>query len=300
MIATEEQFVTEEKREDFVRNGFFCLDRIAGPDDIVLIRGELKRLLSQGAGRAEGALTDLVAADGEPSLSPQIMNPSNYSAALRKTQHRANAFKIARAILGPSAKLAFEQMIYKPPGKGAPTPWHQDDAFTSDSDAEVAQISIWMPLQDVTPESGCMRYIAGSHLGPLYEHRSPNNDGRVNALECDLPEGAPNPTYVPLYAGGAVVHHSRTMHSAGPNISANERMAYILAFDGPPRRREGPMVFSWHLTKKTERNERYRQWLWSGGIFIQAWRKIRDGRFNDPRRFGYKAGRWLRRLFRTN
>ena len=60
------------------------------------------------------------------------------------------------------------------------------------------------------------------------------------------------------------------------------------------------MVFSWHLTKKTERNERYKQWLWSGGFFIQAWRKIRDGRFNDPRRFAYKAGRWVRRLFRTN
>lgn len=294
MIVTDE-LVTEVERENFVRDGFFCVQRVSPPSEVAMIRGELMRLLTNKTGVAEGAMTDLVSPDGEPSVAPQMMNPSTFAPALRKTQHRANCMAIARAILGPSAKLAFEQMIYKPAGKGAGTPWHQDDAFTQDAEVEVAQISIWMPLQDVAEENGCMRYVAGSHLGPLFDHRSPNNDPRVHALEAVVDPDTLTPTYVPLPAGACVIHHSRTLHGSAPNFSANERMAYILAFDGPPRRREKPQNFHWHEGRRAERFTKYREWLMRGGVFLLIWRKLREGRFNDPRRIVYKIRTMMRR-----
>ncbi len=291
-----EELVGDAEREDFIRNGFFTRKCIASPEEVALIRSELLGLLSRKAGFKQGALTDLVAPGGEPSVSPQMLNPSNFSAALRRTEHRANCFAIARAILGPDARLAFEHMIYKPPGIGAGTHWHQDDAFTADADAECAQISIWMPLHDVDESNSCMRYIARSHLGPLLPHHSPNNDVTVSGLELDMPEDAPAPTYVPLSAGDCVVHHSRTMHGAGPNHSSKERLAYVLAFDGPPRRREGPVTFPWLSVKQMPRIARHKHWLLKGGLLFEAWRKIRDGRFNDPRRVSYKAGKVWRRM----
>lgn len=289
--------VSDALHRDFERDGFFSLPRIAAPDEVDLIRREITALFDNRVGFNEGALTDLVATDGQPRSSPQILNPSNYSAALRKTKHREVCFAIAREILGPGAKLAFEQALFKPAGYGAPTPWHQDDAFTADADADVDQITIWMPLQDVDEENACMRYIAGSHRGALLEHRALGGDPNVQALECAMPDDLPEPICVPLSAGACVIHGSRTIHGASANTSGRSRLAYALAFDGPPRRREGPGTFPWHASQRTLSRKLHVQWLMSGGIFVQAWRKFRQGRFNDPRRFSYKATKLLRRMF---
>lgn len=286
--------VTDEKREDFIQRGFFTLPEIASPDEVPLIKAELMRLMQARAGIAEGALLDLVSPDGEPSVSPAMFNPSNYSALLRRTKHRERCLEVARAILGPDAKQSFEQMIYKPEGVGAATPWHQDDAFINNPDYEIPQISIWMPLQDVNEENGCMRYVAGSHLGPLLMHSTPGGDPDAR-LEAVL-DGTPNATYVPLPAGGAVIHHSRTLHGAGENRSGRERLAYVLAFDGTPKRRETPITHPWHQVGiVAELGLRRRRWLAKGGVFVLAWRKLRNGRISDLRRFGYEVDRIVRR-----
>ena len=68
----------------------------------------------------------------------------------------------------------------------------------------------------------------------MIEHHSPNNDTRLPALDCS--EGVDSSAAVPcpLEAGGAVVHHWRTLHHAGPNQTDTARFAYILAFRGRP------------------------------------------------------------------
>ena len=297
-MKTTRNMLGDEHRSIFARDGFCTLSAISPADEVEIIRAELMSLFERKAGINEGALTDLVSPDGAPGNSPQILNPSNYSAVLRKTRHREACFAIAREILGPDAKIAFEQALYKPAESGASTPWHQDDAFTADADADVDQITIWMPLQDVDEQNACMRYIPGSQQWPILEHHSLGNDPRVQALECNLPDDAPQPASVPLKAGDCVIHGSRTLHSATANKSGRSRLAYALAFDGPPRRRDGPEIFPWHTHQRTRSRELQRQWLLKGGIFVQTWRKIRQGRFNDPRRFGYKASRWMRKVFR--
>jgi ectoine hydroxylase-related dioxygenase (phytanoyl-CoA dioxygenase family) len=297
-MKTTRGMLGDDQRLSFARDGFCLLSKISPAAEVDIIRAELMSLFERKAGVKEGALTDLVAPDGAPGNSPQILNPSNYSAVLRKTQHRETCFAIAREILGPDAKIAFEQALFKPPGSGAPTPWHQDDAFTADADADVDQITIWMPLQDVDEQNACMRYIPGSQEWPILDHHSLGHDPRVQALECSLPKDAPPPVSVPLQAGDCVVHGSRTLHSSTANMSERPRLAYALAFDGPPRRRSGPHTFPWHVYQRTLSRRIYMRWLMSGGIFVQAWRKIRQGRFNDPRRFGYKTSRLLRKLFR--
>lgn len=297
-MTTTREILGDDQRSVFSSVGFCALPAISLAEEVELIRTELMSLFERKAGVKEGALTDLVSPDGAPGNSPQILNPSNYSAALRRTRHREACFAIAREILGPDAKIAFEQALFKPAGSGAPTPWHQDDAFTADADADVDQITIWMPLQDVDEQNACMRYIPGSQHWPILEHHSLGNDPRVQALECNLPEDAPEAVFVPLKAGECVVHSSRTMHSSTANVSGRPRLAYALAFDGPPRRRSGPEIFPWHVYQRTLSRKLHRQWLMSGGIFVQAWRKIRQGRFNDPRRFGYKVSRLVRKVFR--
>jgi Protein involved in biosynthesis of mitomycin antibiotics/polyketide fumonisin len=165
--------------------------------------------------------------------SPQIIDPVHFAPELKKTIFRRNALAIAKQLLGPNAYGVFEHAILKPAGIGAPTPWHQDEAFRFDYAPGYKEISIWMPLQPVDTSSGCLEFIPGSHRERVLRHASPSNDPRIHGLMCvdnfDETKAVPGP----LPAGGCTIHHCRTLHHAGANISPNPRRAYILAFALP-------------------------------------------------------------------
>ncbi len=154
---------------------------------------------------------------------------SKYEPSLRSSSFHRNALAIARELLGPKAELVWEFAMMKPAFTGGEASAHQDEAsFTREADYSRA-VSVWIPLQDVDLRNGCMEYVQGSHLEPLHPHRSVGGDTRAHGLEAIIP-GSPTFTPVPLRAGHALIHHSRTLHYAGRNLSAVPRRAYILEF----------------------------------------------------------------------
>lgn len=188
---------------------------------------------------------------------PQMLSPSRYEPALRQTLLAANAATIARQLLGPKVENIFEHAIMKPPFKGAATPWHQDDAFMRRGCGFLESIAIWMPFQDVDVDNGCMLYIRGSNHGPLFPHRSPGDDPRIHGLETVTPPNLTHCVAVPIPAGGAVIHHSRTLHSAGINTSGEPRRAYVLGFAVQARAHQRfTRDHPWNTEKTTAREER--------------------------------------------
>src|SRR5277367_2265047 len=241
------------------RDGFLLIEGLASKEEIDSLRAPFDRMFSERRGWNAGDLFDMVGTDSpEQGLSlPQLVWPSRYEPLLRQTKLAANARSIAEQILGPKLENDLEHAISKPPFSGAATPWHQDDAFHRKGSGVPESISIWMPLQDVTIESGCMQYIRGSNLGPLYPHRSPHNDPRIHALETVSIPDLTNCVAVPMRAGDAVIHLSRTLHSAGINTTDQPRRAYVLGYSvrARPNRilmRDHP----WNLEKDTAREQR--------------------------------------------
>src|ERR1700682_6341573 len=131
----------------------------------------MERLFQERAGENEGAYGDLVAGHEHPDEgnSPQILNSVNYAPWLHKTRCFENALSLARQILGNEARFFLDVSILKKPAIGAATPWHQDEAFR-DARFEYNELAIWLALQDVFVETGCMQFIPGSHKGPVLEH----------------------------------------------------------------------------------------------------------------------------------
>ena len=290
--------LTEEQIRSFHENGFLTLPAISTPAEVELLRGVFDRLFSGQAGFKEGAQYDMVGGDdGKPAKLPQIINPVNYAPELRDTLFRANALGIARQLLGPDAGPTFEHAILKPARYGAATPWHQDEAHRFDDSFEYEQVSIWMPLQEATPANGCMQYIPGSNRGEVLQHRSPNNDPTIHALEtCPETFDAAKAVLCPLPPGGCTIHHGRTLHSAGPNNSDAPRRAYILAFEIPPLPSTRTRDFHWNKNKQSASELRKRAWRRRGGVFIEAWRKLRNGLLNDPKRVAFEVRRAARAL----
>jgi Phytanoyl-CoA dioxygenase (PhyH) len=256
--------VSKDQLLSLRQDGFLLVEGLSSDEEIASLRVLFDRMFSERRGWDAGDLFDMVGMDRpeEDLALPQLLRASKYEPLLRQTRLAASARSIAEQILGPKAGNDLEHAIVKPPFHGAATPWHQDDAFHRRGSGVPESISIWMPLQDVTVENGCMRYIRGSNLGPLFPHRSPHNDPRIHGLETVSPPDLTKCVAVPMRAGDAVIHLSRTIHGAGVNTSDQPRRAYILGFSVKTRRDNILMRdYPWNLEKHTAREQRALQSL---------------------------------------
>jgi ectoine hydroxylase-related dioxygenase (phytanoyl-CoA dioxygenase family) len=254
--------LTAEQVLFFHLNGFLSIPTpITDEAELQTMRAAYDRIFAEKAGRDEGNQFDLGGSDeeGKDEALPQILNPAKYAPELRAGLFLDNATTIVRQLLGPSVTAGVAHAIYKPAGKGAPTPWHQDEAYW-DPAWQYQNVSIWMPLQEATLENGCLWFMPGSHEWPVLEHRSIGGDVRVHGLElCDL-SVLKDPVACPLPAGGITIHRNRTAHYAGANESAIPRRALILGTGLPNKPYPGPARrFPWNEAKQTPREARARE-----------------------------------------
>lgn len=248
--------LTPEGIGQFWDQGFLCIPEIAPLEEIEWMRGVYDRLFARQAGWQEGNFFDFAGPEtpGSALVLPQLLEPSRYEPCLKDTAFRRNALAVAKQLLGPSAKQVFEHAMLKPPVIGAETPWHQDEAFYRKY-MNYETITIWMPLQPVDLTNGCMQFIAGSHKQEVLPHRRINDDPRIHGLEVhgvDLTQ----PVSCPLSAGGATVHHCRTLHHAGPNLSGMPRRAYALGFGIRSKQYMVHSEFPWNVVGEAPRNKR--------------------------------------------
>lgn len=236
-----EPFLTDEQVAAFERDGYLVVDAIADPREVVALRDGYDEIFGRVGGFAEQDRIEL-ALDGERPVLPQIVNPERYLPELVQGTAYANAQRLARQLLGPGMVPMGNHAINKPPLDGAPTPWHQDEAYW-DPHADHTAISVWVPLQDVDESNGCMAFVPGSHREPVRPHRLIHPDAHGLRLADDTePAGA---VACPIPAGSATVHAGRTLHYAGPNRTDRPRRAVAFAFACPSAPRATPHDYPW-------------------------------------------------------
>ncbi len=247
--------LTADQINFYQREGYLVLPPITTPAELAELRAIYDRLFAERAGRAEGNQFDLAGADDEDGVAslPQILRPARYAPAINDFLFKANGRAIADQLLGDQSDGG-DHAILKPARYGAETPWHQDEAYWS-PDLDYNSLSIWMPLQDATVESGCMQFVPGSHKAEVRAHRPINNDPRIHGLEAEHVDAAKT-VACPIPAGAVTIHHCRTLHYAGPNRSDEPRRAYIQVKGLPTQKRSEPRDFAWQRVQQTARMER--------------------------------------------
>jgi hypothetical protein len=249
-------FLTIEQIAFYHEHGFLAIDRIMGSPDVERLRDIYDRLFRERVGREEGNQFDLAGPDDEDAEAklPQILGPSNYAPEMREAECYRNAEQIVRELLGPRGILGGDHAIFKPAQTGAETPWHQDEAYW-DPAFDYNSMSIWIPLQEATIENGCMWFVPGSHKHEVLTHRPINDDPRIHGLEV-LEADVMQAIACPLPAGGATIHHNRTLHYTGPNVSNGHRRALIIGAGLPSTPRTDGRRFPWNEVKQTAREAR--------------------------------------------
>ena len=151
------------------------------------------------------------------------------------------AAELAAQLMGSrKINLYNDHLLVKEPGTGTPTYWHHDLAYYCLAGEQF--ISLWIPLDPVTEETGALRFAIGSHRWG--KHFRPIRIGAGDEIEAadEMDGPAPDidgdPDRYPtvchdLEVGDCVAFHGLTLHAARGNPSLrNRRRALSLRFAG--------------------------------------------------------------------
>jgi ectoine hydroxylase-related dioxygenase (phytanoyl-CoA dioxygenase family) len=129
------------------------------------------------------------------------------------------------------ARLYHDQALFKEPDGGF-TPWHQDQGYWPlDTDKTV---TMWMPLVDISAESGTMTFASGSHANGYLGDMPISNESETESDRFVTDQGYLLHTNGAMAAGDATFHMGWTLHRAPGNTTEamRELMTIIFIADG--------------------------------------------------------------------
>lgn len=133
-------------------------------------------------------------------------------------------------VLGPDFALWNSSFFAKPANGGKRTPWHQDGEYWPIR--PLATCTVWIAVDDSTPENGCLRIIPGSHKDQrlrahhTYEGNDVTLHQELNADEYDEAKAVD----MVLKAGQVSLHDVYLLHGSEANHSAKPRRGMTLRF----------------------------------------------------------------------
>ncbi len=136
---------------------------------------------------------------------------------------------IARRFLGDDLVCFTAHYICKPPRDGMAVLWHQDGAYWKLDPPEA--MTLWLALDESTPENGCLRMIPGSHRRPL--HPLERRRDVPNMLASSIDAGWVDESAmvdVVLNPGDVSIHHPNIIHGSEPNTSPSRRCGLDMGF----------------------------------------------------------------------
>lgn len=160
---------------------------------------------------------------------------------------------LATALIGEEVQADQPEWFNKPPGTNHVTPPHQDNYYFCLAPSHVA--TIWMALDPVDAENGCLRYVAGSHLRGYRTHAKSKILGFSQGIVDYTPDDFTREVAICLQPGDLVAHHGMTIHRADANISSTRnRRSFAMVFQGVSCRRD-EAAFSRYLAAAREQRE---------------------------------------------
>lgn len=139
-------------------------------------------------------------------------------------------------ILGPDLLVWNAGFFTKEPRTADFISWHQDLTYWGLDDSH--EVTAWVALSHSTIESGCVKFVAGTHQQDIVQHRDTfdsNNllsRGQQLAVEVNEDEA----TSVVLKPGEMSLHHGKVFHGSHANGSDDRRIGLAIRYISPVMR----------------------------------------------------------------
>ncbi|MCE9616126.1 MAG: phytanoyl-CoA dioxygenase family protein [Lentisphaerae bacterium] len=215
--------LTDANVQQFKTEGYTLVPDFWSPREVDAMRAELATLVRNG--KLRNVKTE---GDGkthsQTQQNLQICPIWHTSPFFRAVGFVPKVVDAVTRLIGSPAIQQLDQIFLKPARTGAPTNWHQDNAYFKIPDPLMGT-AVWSALHDATVENGTMRLIPGS-FREVYEHkRDPESDHHIR---CWPPEE--RAVYAKLPAGGAAFFCYGTAHATGTNGTDQDRAGLALHY----------------------------------------------------------------------
>ena len=133
-------------------------------------------------------------------------------------------------VIGQDIALWNSSFFAKPAGNGKATPWHQDGEYWPIR--PLATCTVWLAVDDATPENGCLRIIRGSHKNQdLLQHETnPSTELTLNQELLKTEYDESKAVDLVLKRGQISLHDVFLVHGSEPNTSPNPRRGMTMRF----------------------------------------------------------------------
>ena len=166
----------------------------------------------------------------EPRFRDLCPNLLAYDLRFLELARTPEILDMVEQLIGPDFALWNSSLFSKPERDGQRTPWHQDGQYWPIR--PLATCTVWIALDDSTPENGCLQVIPGSHRERrLRAHRSLEAkdvtlNQELDPSECDASKAAD----IVLEAGQMLLHDVYLLHGSQANQSPRPRRGMTLRF----------------------------------------------------------------------
>jgi ectoine hydroxylase-related dioxygenase (phytanoyl-CoA dioxygenase family) len=160
--------------EFFEEHGWLVVEDVVEPAELAEVQRRCQVILDKkdklafdwawerGKSKAERAFKIV---QGSPTLVwPEIAN----------APFRRWALAFASELMRRDVEFWYDQFLAKPARDGAPTYWHQDEAYWG-RNLDDRGVTCWLPLHDVDPTNGCMHFTDRGHKDGILPHRQPEH-----------------------------------------------------------------------------------------------------------------------------
>lgn len=216
-------------REMYDRDGFVVVRRFLAGEELARLQRELQRYITEVVPHLPDSDAFYVDRSRTETLKQlQHMGGDDFFAEYRRDPRWR---ELAAALIGESCDAEEPEWFNKPPGTAHETPPHQDNFYFCLQPPHVA--TLWLALDPVDAENGCLRYVAGSHRGGFRPHQRTQMIGFSQGISDYGAEDEAREVVVALQPGDLVAHHGMTIHRADANRSTDRhRRAFAMVYRG--------------------------------------------------------------------
>ncbi len=214
--------LTTAQVEQYERDGFVGPIEVMSEDEALTYRRRLEE--------AEARYPD--------ALNPTSRNNAHYAFSfLDEIAHHEAILDAVEDIIGPDIMLWGTVLFIKDANSPGFVTWHQDVTYSGHEPHD--GVTPWLALSPVTPESGCIRMLPGTHKGPIRPHEDTFHADNIltRGQQLNGIDGG-GAVDVVLRPGQMSLHHLRVIHSSQPNQSSDRRIGVAMQPYMPPHMRQ--------------------------------------------------------------
>ena len=157
----------QQALQSFNRDGYVALTGFLAADEVAETREAVARLIRDRVphlAREQVFYEEL----GQPDTLKQILGLYNHDSFFKRLMFGSKFEKTGRTAPAGPRRRQKHAVLQQAAKIGKATPPHQDGYYFMLDPCEA--LTMWLALEEVDEENGCVRYVRGSHLVPLRPH----------------------------------------------------------------------------------------------------------------------------------